>query len=213
MVDWLSLFHELCVLSTVHNPKLISTLDNTVQIDKSDFRGRRKYNGGSCLLGNVEQDVLSEDEEGTTIPGPQVLGICTNTDNICFVLARNRSISTLIPLIKEHVQEGSTVWTDEWGVYKRLCDRIYAPDVVNHSLHFVNPVTSANTQKIERCWKENKLLVKKSKATQSFTTKSFRRNRLKNEAKVCQVLFLMTSLRNIHVLWIKKYCLTLICFT
>ena len=70
MVDWLSLFHELCVLSTVHNPKLISTLDNTVQIDKSDFRGRRKYNGGSCLLGNVEQDVLSEDEEGTTIPGP-----------------------------------------------------------------------------------------------------------------------------------------------
>jgi len=67
--------------------------------------------------------------------------------------------------ITRHVQPGSIVMTDEWRGYNGMDTWTNPPYVhmtVNHSKHFVDPVTGANTQRIESCWRDFKLRLVKS---------------------------------------------------
>ncbi|KAG0426834.1 hypothetical protein DMUE_5944 [Dictyocoela muelleri] len=55
-----------------------------------------------------------------------------------------------MPLIERHIRNKSYVVSDKWAVYKNIQDRY--TDSVNHSRFFVDPITKANTQKIENLW-------------------------------------------------------------
>lgn len=58
-----------------------------------------------------------------------------------FKVLRNRSDGELIPLIQKYVLPGSEITTDCWAGYNRLQQLNYIHNKVNHSRHFVDPIT------------------------------------------------------------------------
>jgi hypothetical protein len=74
------------------------------------------------------------------------------------VLRRNRD--TLRPIIERNIAGGTTIMSDEWRAYyglqawnpTHLANQPYIHQTVNHEHNFVDPITGANTQRIETCW-------------------------------------------------------------
>ena len=68
-------------------------------------------------------------------------------------LVRRRNGATLLAIIRRKVQLGSIVHTDQWAAYRQLQRRLgLQHGSVNHSLHFVDPVTGVHTQHAESNW-------------------------------------------------------------
>ena len=63
-----------------------------------------------------------------------------------------RDSATLVPLIKEYVEAGSTIITDCWKAYDCLSREDFQHLTVNHSINFVDPETGAHTQNVECQW-------------------------------------------------------------
>jgi len=62
----------------------------------------------------------------------------------------NRSASTLIPIIKEILRNGTTVITDELKTYKQLAQTPeYSYKKIAHKYNFVDLVKGVHTQNIE----------------------------------------------------------------
>jgi hypothetical protein len=61
----------------------------------------------------------------------------------------NRSAATLLPIIHGISREGTIIVSDEWAGYRRLEETGIYHLTVNHSLHFVDPITGIHTQNIE----------------------------------------------------------------
>ena len=58
---------------------------------------------------------------GDRINGPWIFGIIEKgTRNMRMFYVENRSAEVLVPLLKAHVDERSTIWSDEWRAYSRL---------------------------------------------------------------------------------------------
>ena len=65
-----------------------------------------------------------------------------------------RDAATLLPIIRDHVLPGTTIWSDMWAAYNgiRALPGVAGHDRVNHSIQFVNPVSGAHTNMIESYW-------------------------------------------------------------
>ena len=76
-----------------------------------------------------------------------------------------RDAATLLPIIQNVVQPGTTIHSDEWAAYNRVqsIPGIAAHETVNHSLFFVDPVTGVHTQNIESYWNRVKIRLKRMK--------------------------------------------------
>ena len=74
-----------------------------------------------------------------------------------------RDAATLLPIIQQHVLPGTTIWSDDWAAYNRVAaiPGVAGHGVVNHSLHFVDPVTGVNTQTVESYWNRVKTKFKR----------------------------------------------------
>lgn len=68
-----------------------------------------------------------------------------------FFIVERRDKHTLIPLILQEVNHGSTIFTDEWGGYRPL--RIYGYNhiTINHSQEYVT-VEGYHTNTVEVAW-------------------------------------------------------------
>lgn len=76
-------------------------------------------------------------------------------------LVRRRNAATLLPIIQRNVRVGSIVHSDEWAAYRQLQRRLgLHHGTVNHSLHFVDPVTGVHTQHAESNWSSAKTKFK-----------------------------------------------------
>ena len=79
-------------------------------------------------------------------------------------LVRRRNAATLLGIIQRQVQPGSIVYTDQWAAYHQMQRRLGLHHrTVNHSLHFVDPVTGAHTHYAESNWCAAKEKFKKMK--------------------------------------------------
>ena len=58
---------------------------------------------------------------------------------------RTRDANTLLPLIAQYICPGSIVYSDEWNQLSATTG--LAHQTVNHSLHFVDPISGAHTRK------------------------------------------------------------------
>ena len=72
-------------------------------------------------------------------------------------IVSSRDAATLLPIIAAHVAPGTQVHSDQWSAYNRVgsLPGIAGHSTVNHSLHFVDPVTGTHTQHIESYWRLN----------------------------------------------------------
>ena len=135
-------FRSACLDYLINSPiRTIGGEGKTVEIDET-LMCKRKYNRGRILC-----DIW--------IFG----GICRETGEIFAVLVPNRTKEILWNEILNHIEVGTTIITDKWKSYKVIEEqghKIYTHLSVNHSENFVDPLTGAHTQHVERLWKEVK---------------------------------------------------------
>ena len=112
--------------------------ESVVEIDETLIAKKRKYNRGRVvnqqwLFGAIERD-----------------------GEMAFVKTVDRRDSaTLGRLIKEHINESATVYSDEWAAYVKFFGEnlTYEHNTVNHSNYFVNTSNPViHTQTIESFW-------------------------------------------------------------
>lgn len=73
-----------------------------------------------------------------------VLGITMTDHNPArsiFYVVENRRAGTIIPLIRRNLKRGTAITTDMARCYNSLPQYGYTHHTVNHSRHFVDPVT------------------------------------------------------------------------
>jgi hypothetical protein len=125
--------------------------------------GRRKNNRGRLIEGE-NKFLKNWTSLIINLLGTWVLGMLDeNTGQFRLEICQNnnRSAASLIPLIKKNIADGSVIMTDCWPSYNSLKNNGYYHLTVNHSIHFVNQQTLANTQKIECSWRHMKTALTK----------------------------------------------------
>ncbi len=115
-----------------------------VEIDESKF-GKRKYHRGHHVEG---QWVFGGYERGT--------------GRTFMVPVEDRSTDTLLPVIKEWILPGTTIYSDCWRAYNCLDTEGFQHLTVNHSLHFKDPETGTHTNAIESSWRAAKIITTSS---------------------------------------------------
>ena len=91
-------------------------------------------------------------------------GICRETGEIFMRVVDDRTAPTLMSAIRQFIAPNTTIISDQWKAYIGLDNeepQIYDHLTVNHSKNFVEPITKANTQRIERLWRELKDFCRK----------------------------------------------------
>lgn len=91
-------------------------------------------------------------------------GICREDNNVFAIVVKNRNADTLWSEIIKHIAPGTIIMSDSWGAY--ICIEMngkkdFIHMSVNHSQNFIDPITGANTQRVERLWKELKRINKR----------------------------------------------------
>lgn len=146
-VDWFLRFREICADHLIATSGPIGGAGHVVEIDESKF-GKRKYNRGRLV-------------DGAWVFG----GVDRETNDAFLQIVEERSAESLLPIIQRNILPGTTVHSDEWAAYHALGAYGYHHLTVNHSLHFVDPGTGADTQRIESLWSAAKSKLKRIRGT------------------------------------------------
>ena len=146
VVFWFQKLREICADSLRKDPiSLGESANATIEIDESLFGKRNKYHRGT---GRQDTWVFGMVEKGTR--------------KAIFRVVEKRNRETLLPLILENVQEGTTIRSDCWGAYSTLEKEGYLHKTVNHSQTFKAP-DGTSTNEIEGIWGLIKLKIKERK--------------------------------------------------
>ena len=136
-VDWDMFCREVCEVSLFQRREKIGGPGKLVQIDESKI-GKRKYH------------------RGHVVEGQWVFGGIEEDSRKCFIVTvEDRSESTLLEIIKEWIEPGTTIVSDYWKAYVNLEKHGYHHKTVNHSVEFVNE-EGFHTNKIEGHWRQMK---------------------------------------------------------
>ena len=123
----------------ISKTRKIGGINTEVEMDES-MCGKRKHNRGK--LTGRHQWIFG--------------GICRQTREIFLAICpgNKRDRPTLEKIIVEHVEAGTTLYTDGWKAYEQLERLGYKWEMVNHSEHFVSPTNPAcHTNTIEGTWR------------------------------------------------------------
>jgi transposase-like protein len=96
-----------------------------VEVDESKF-GRRKYRRGHHVKGQWVFGGVGRDSGRTfLVPVP------------------DRTADTLVAIIRDWIEPGTTVISDSWAANRNLESQGFTHRTVNHSIHFVDPDSGA----------------------------------------------------------------------
>ena len=146
VTDWWCFMRDLCSWDLLNNP---------VQL------------GGPGRIVAVDETVVAKAKPTTNaharpVPHQWVFGAVDLTTGDFFMeLVAQRDGATLIPIIQRNVVPGSRIWSDEWAAYNGLIAAGYQHETVNHSRHFVHPITGVHTNNIEARWAACKATMKR----------------------------------------------------
>jgi len=79
-------------------------------------------------------------------------GVERESGETCLVPVPDRTTDTLMTIIGDWIEPGTTVINDSWAAYCDLGAQRYTLQTVNHSIQFVDPTTGAHTNTIENTW-------------------------------------------------------------
>ncbi|KCZ79308.1 hypothetical protein H312_03305, partial [Anncaliia algerae PRA339] len=107
---------------------------------------------------------------GHRIEGVWVFGLVERTPKrkILLFSVKKRYKNTLLQLIKNHVRNGSIIYSDCWRAYNNIGTESYLHVTVNHSKSFINYDNGVHTNTIEGNWSSIKMTVPKSHRKLSF---------------------------------------------
>ena len=90
-------------------------------------------------------------------------------------VVHRRDAATLLPIIRAHTAPGTIIHSDEWDAYRRVqsLPNVASHGVVNHSLHFVQPVTGVHMQHIESYWCRVKTKLKRMRGCHAHQLPSY----------------------------------------
>lgn len=171
IVNWTNYVREVMMKNRNEQPKM-GGIGRRVQIDESLFRGRRKYHRGRLLLGDLDaennDDRLNRGRNyGDREDGPWIFGLVEEgTNDVRMFYVERRNSETLHPIIFSNVELGTIIVSDGWKAYSRLNECGFGHEVVIHDENFVDPITGANTQRIECEWSHAKhMIMRKRRGT------------------------------------------------
>lgn len=143
--------------------KLVSCL---LKLIETDISLNTTKLGGPGTIVQIDECCITKRkyQVGRVIPQTWVFG-CIDSSNgdIALEICENRTKKTLGDLIEKYIMPGSEVHSDEFSSYKSyfMNNNNYIHKTVNHSQNFVDPITRANTQKIECLWGKFKRFKRK----------------------------------------------------
>jgi len=117
---------------------LTDQLSGHIEVDETYFGGRRKGKRGRGAAGKIP-----------------VIGLIQRSGSVRTIAIPNVKSATLQALIKEHVEAGSTVYTDSWQGYRGLDNSGFSHKLVNHDKVFVSSKGN-HTNSIEGYWRLSK---------------------------------------------------------
>ncbi|KAL3094767.1 hypothetical protein niasHS_006062 [Heterodera schachtii] len=153
LIDWANFFRGICSRWLIDNPIRLGGVGHVIQIDESVL-ARRKYHRGHRV-----REIW-------------IFGLYDVHAGIGVVrIVPDRTRATLLPIIEEYVLPGSTIHSDQWAAYMGgAIPSIpvippYIHHSVNHTINFVDPITSAHTNHVECFWKNLKMKFKAMSGT------------------------------------------------
>ena len=145
IVQWTSFIRDVCSADLIANRRLLGGPGHTIAVDETLIAKRKPGNA-----------------QGRPVPQQWMIGgVDINTKEFFFLMINGqRNAANLLAAIRANILPGTTIWTDEWAGYRSLNRNGYAHQTVNHSHHFVDPVTGVHTNDIEGRWNTCKAFLK-----------------------------------------------------
>ncbi|XP_064095722.1 uncharacterized protein LOC135207801 isoform X2 [Macrobrachium nipponense] len=144
IADWSSYCREVILSWALknNNNNKIGGANQTVELNQAEF-GRKK-----CSVRHIV--------EGQWAFG----GICRDTRQFFMIPVDACNRDTLLHIIKEKIEPGSTVISDCWQEYNCVLSEDYEELKVSQSLNFKNPVNGALTNATRRKWLGTRSLLR-----------------------------------------------------
>jgi transposase-like protein len=143
-----------CITYTGYSPNTVCAyFKHFRQLVTSALQEEDTVIGGEGIIVEVDETKLGKRKyhRGHRVDGVWVVVGIERVDNgkIFLIPVQDRSAETLEGIIENHVRVGSTVHTDMWRAYSNIDELGLTHVTVNHSQHFLDPVTGGCTNRAE----------------------------------------------------------------